>query len=342
MARRIVSYEVSDLTMTQGKHSESQRPLVDEHVRISVVVPVYNEEEVIVQTYSRLKDVMETLGDTYELLFVNDGSRDQTATILRGICRADDRVKLINFSRNFGHQLAITAGMDHAAGDAVVVIDGDLQDPPELIPVMVEKWQQGYQVVYAKRMERKGETRFKKWSASIFYRVLHRLTDVEIPVDTGDFRLIDRKVCDVLSSMKEQHRFIRGMVSWSGFRQIAVEYSRDSRQAGKTKYSMKKMLRLSLDGITSFSHVPMKLAGYLGLVSFLAGMVYLLAVLIVQHAASSVDILTFVALVLGGVILICMGVLGEYIGRIYDEVMDRPLYLIDSREGFMKRGANCD
>ncbi|MFB5190719.1 glycosyltransferase family 2 protein [Alicyclobacillus fastidiosus] len=341
MARRIVSYEFGEQA-TEGERSDLQRPLVDEQVRISVVVPVYNEEEVIVQTYSRLKDVMEAMGGTYELLFVNDGSRDQTATILRGICRADERVRLINFSRNFGHQLAITAGMDHALGDAVVVIDGDLQDPPELIPTMVEKWQQGYQVVYAKRMERKGETRFKKWSASAFYRVLHRLTDVEIPVDTGDFRLIDRKVCDVLASMKERHRFIRGMVSWSGFRQIAVEYSRDSRHAGKTKYSMKKMLKLSLDAITSFSHVPIKLAGYLGLVSLFAGVVYLLVVLIAQHRATSVDILTFVALVLGGVILACMGVLGEYIGRIYDEVKDRPLYLIDSQEGLMSRRANCE
>ncbi|MFD1677917.1 glycosyltransferase family 2 protein [Alicyclobacillus fodiniaquatilis] len=328
--------------MTVVKETGTQLPLADGHVRISVVIPVYNEEEVIRKTYTRLKRVMETVHDSYELLFVNDGSRDNTAALIREICLEDETVKLLNFSRNFGHQLAITAGMEHAVGDAVVVIDGDLQDPPELIPAMVEKWQQGFQVVYAKRLQRKGETLFKKWTASIFYRLLRRLTDVEIPVDTGDFRLIDRKVCDVLTFMKEKHRFIRGMVSWAGFRQTSVEYARDSRQAGVTKYSMKKMIRLSLDAVTSFSHVPIKLAGYLGVISFLASLVYLLMVLIFNHAVSSVDALTFIALILGGIILVCMGALGEYVGRIYDEVKDRPLYLVDSHEGFGRTEANHD
>ncbi|WAH39311.1 glycosyltransferase family 2 protein [Alicyclobacillus dauci] len=314
----------------------------DEHVQISVVVPVYNEQEIIGETYLRLSNVMESAHYTYELLFVNDGSRDRTGSHLHEICVNDQHVKVINFSRNFGHQIAITAGMEHAVGDAVVVIDGDLQDPPELIPVMVEKWQQGYQVVYAKRLQRQGETLFKKWTAAIFYRVLRRLTDVEIPVDTGDFRLIDRKVCDALTIMEEKHRFIRGMVSWSGFRQTAVEYVRDSRQAGETKYSMKKMLTLSLDAITSFSHVPIKLAGYLGVVSFFAGLVYLVMVIVLDHTLSSVDFLTFIAFILGGWILACMGVLGEYVGRIYDEVKDRPLYLVASREGFVTTEVNHD
>jgi glycosyltransferase involved in cell wall biosynthesis len=214
---------------------------------------MYNEQEVIEVTYRRLKAVLDTLGETYEIVFVNDGSRDKTSEIVRGMCASDQKVKLVEFSRNFGHQIAVTAGMDHSSGRSVVLIDADLQDPPELIIDMVALWREGYDVVYGKRIERKGESWFKKMTASMFYRLLRSMTSVNIPVDTGDFRLMDRKVCDALSSMREQSRFIRGMVSWAGFKQTSVDYVRDERFAGETKYPLRKMLKLSLDAMTSFS-----------------------------------------------------------------------------------------
>ncbi|MFD1674878.1 glycosyltransferase family 2 protein [Alicyclobacillus fodiniaquatilis] len=341
-AGQSVSDDVFARTITQSTTNQVHAFAADVPVQLSIVVPVYNEEEIIEETYLRIKNVMESTNESYELLFVNDGSRDGTAIRLHQICVKDQHVKIINFSRNFGHQFAISAGMEHATGDAVVVMDGDLQDPPELIITMMEKWRQGYQVVYAKRLQRKGETMFKKWTASVFYRVLHRITDVEIPVDTGDFRLVDRKVCDVLNLMEEKHRFIRGMVSWAGFRQTAVEYVRDSRQAGQTKYSAKKMLKLSMDAITSFSHFPVKLAAYIGALSLFAGLVYLFSILILYRTISSVELLTFVVFILCGCILACMGVLGGYVRRIYDEVKGRPLYLIDSLEGFITPQVNHD
>lgn len=249
------------------------------HVRYSIVIPVYNEEAVIHETYRRLKSVMNSTKEAYELLFVNDGSRDQTAAILKGYSDGDDSVKLIDFSRNFGHQIAITAGMDYARGEAIVVIDADLQDPPELILEMIEKWKEGYDVVYAKRVQRKGETFFKKQTASLFYRILRASTDVDIPVDTGDFRLIDRRVCEEMKGIQEKNRFVRGLVSWVGFKQTAVEYVRDERLAGETKYPLKKMLKLSLDGLTTFSYKPLKLATYTGSLLSLAGFIYMFIVL---------------------------------------------------------------
>jgi dolichol-phosphate mannosyltransferase len=308
---------------------------MNESIRYSIIIPVFNEEAVIHETYRRLTGVMREIGEPYELLFVNDGSRDRTAEIIEGFAELDDCVKLLDFSRNFGHQIAITAGMDYARGDAIVIIDADLQDPPELIPQMIAKWKEGYEVVYAKRLKRKGETLFKKWTATVFYRTLRALTEVDIPVDTGDFRLIDRKVCDAMRSVREKNRFVRGLVSWVGFRQTAIEYVREERFAGETKYPLKKMLRFSMDGITSFSYKPLKLATYLGFVISFASFIYLvisvgLKIFTVSTVAGWTSLVASV-LLLNGVILIILGILGEYIGRIYDETKNRPLYILRNR-----------
>lgn len=311
-------------------------------VTYSIVVPVFNEEEVIEVTYGRLKKVMDTTGRSYELLFVNDGSADNTAQILSQICQKDTNVKLINFSRNFGHQIAISAGMDNALGQAIVVIDADLQDPPEVILQMIEKWQEGYEVVYAKRKERRGETLFKKWTAAMFYRLLRSLTDVDIPVDSGDFRLIDRKVCNAMKNIKEKNRFVRGLVSWVGFRQTAVEYVREERFAGETKYPLHKMIKLSMDAMTSFSHKPLKLAVYLGFsFSFLSFLYLLFAIcerLFTPNTVPGWTAIMATSLFFNGIILIILGIIGEYIGRIYDETKDRPLYIIASKAGFSREG----
>lgn len=312
-------------------------------VRYSIVVPVFNEEAVIAATYRRLKQVMEQTGESYELLFVNDGSRDDTAVILRGFSQWDETVKLINFSRNFGHQIAITAGMDYAAGDAVVVIDADLQDPPELILDMIAKWKEGYDVVYAKRAKRMGETFFKKQTAHLFYRILRASTDIMIPVDTGDFRLMDRKVCEEMKRIPEKNRFVRGLVSWVGFRQTAIEYVRDERLAGETKYPLKKMLKLCLDGITSFSFKPLKLASYLGGTLSLSGLLYLAVFLYLKlftdASVAAWHTLAITQLFFSGFILIMLGILGEYIGRIYDETRGRPLYIVRDCYGVQKHEA---
>lgn len=309
-----------------------------EQTFLSVVVPMYNEEEVIEVTYRRLKDVLERLGETYEIVFVNDGSRDKTSAIVRRICAEDDTVKLVDFSRNFGHQIAVTAGMDHAAGRCVVLIDADLQDPPELIADMVARWREGYDVVYGQRVERKGESWFKKVTAAMFYRLLRSMTSVNIPVDTGDFRLMDRKVCDALTDMRERSRFIRGMVSWAGFRQTAVEYVREERFAGETKYPLRKMIRLSLDAITSFSTKPLKIAGILGFILSAVGFVYMFFVLY-QHfftdsTAPGWTSLIAISLLFHGITLLLLGVLGEYIGRTYEEAKRRPLYLVSDKVNF--------
>lgn len=308
--------------------------------KISVVIPLYNEAAVMEQTYQRLKNVMEQLALDYELLFVNDGSKDKTLAIVQAISFADPHVKCLAFSRNFGHQVAITAGTDYASGDAVIIIDADLQDPPELIPEMVHKWQEGYDVVYAQRSKRDGETLFKKWSAKMFYRTLHKLTDVEIPVDTGDFRLMDRKVYTELKKLNEKNPFVRGLVSWLGFKQIAVAYERDARAAGETKYPLKKMLKLSIDGITSFSHQPLKLASYAGVVLSGAGFIYMLIVLFqalfTSTTVSGWSSMIVIQLLFSGFVLVILGMIGEYIGRIYDEVKDRPLYIVAEQYGFEK------
>jgi glycosyltransferase involved in cell wall biosynthesis len=235
-----------------------------DNILCSVIVPMYNEEEVIPETYRRLTKVMEGFGESYEIIFINDGSRDNTKAMLSELCKTDKRVKMIDFARNFGHQIAITAGMDYAAGECMVIIDGDLQDPPELIPEMIKIWRSGYDVVYGKRKARQGETFFKKFTAKAFYRILGKLTDIDIPVDTGDFRLIDRRVCEALKQLPERNRYVRGLMSWVGFKQTAIEFERSERFAGETKYPLKKMLKLAMDGIMSFSYKPLKIASYLG------------------------------------------------------------------------------
>ncbi|HOB19340.1 MAG TPA: glycosyltransferase family 2 protein [Candidatus Atribacteria bacterium] len=304
----------------------------------SVVVPMYNEEEVIAETYKRLKKVMDGTGETYELIFVNDGSRDRSAEIIRDLAKDDRNIRLIDFSRNFGHQIAVTAGLDYAAGQAVVIIDADLQDPPEVIPEMMKKWREGYHVVYGKRLKRQGETAFKKATAYMFYRVLAMLTNDSIPKDTGDFRLIDRKVCDAMKRLTEKNRFLRGMISWVGFNQTAVEYVRDERFAGETKYPLKKMLKFAADGIFSFTYKPLKLASYLGFILSISGFLYLLYVLyqrFIAHATVSGWASTIaVNIVFNGITLIILGIIGEYVGRIYEEAKDRPLYLVKETIGF--------
>ncbi|AHI55431.1 glycosyltransferase family 2 protein [Listeria ivanovii] len=306
----------------------------------SCIVPVFNEEEVLVKTYQRLTDVMQSLDGTYEIIFVNDGSKDLTRSILQKLSTEDNCVKALHFSRNFGHQIAITAGANYASGKAVIVIDADLQDPPELIVQMVKKWKEGYQVVYAKRLKRKGESFFKKQSASLFYRILSKLTDINIPVDTGDFRLMDAQVCRELASLHEKNPFVRGQVSWLGFKQTAIHYERDERAAGETKYPLKKMIKLSIDGITSFSYRPLKLASYLGVLTAFIGFVYLIIVLFQRFFTDTTltgwTSIIILQLVFGGTILFILGLIGEYIGRIYDEVKDRPLYIVEEENGFSK------
>ncbi|MGE6630193.1 glycosyltransferase family 2 protein [Bacillus sp. NPDC077027] len=303
----------------------------------SIVVPVYNEELVIHESYQRLKTVMDSTGEAYELLFVNDGSKDRTSEMIKGYCQQDPSVKLIDFSRNFGHQIAITAGMDYARGNAVIVIDADLQDPPELILEMIEKWKEGFEVVYAVRTHRKGETFFKKQTAAMFYRVLRKMTEVDIPIDTGDFRLIDRKVCNEMRKIQEKNPFVRGLVSWIGFKQTAVEYVRDERLAGETKYPLKKMLKLSMDGLTSFSYKPLKLASFAGIILSAIGFVSMFIVLYLKLFTDSTitgwSSLIVIQLFFSGIILFMLGMIGEYIGRIYDEAKDRPLYIVRDSYG---------
>ncbi|GGA45433.1 glycosyltransferase family 2 protein [Paenibacillus physcomitrellae] len=309
-------------------------------IRYSVIIPMYNEEEVIGETYRRIKKVMSETGEHYELIFVNDGSKDRSAAIIKDYSLWDNTVKLLDFSRNFGHQIAITAGMDYACGDAVVIIDADLQDPPELIHTMIARWKEGYEVVYAQRIKRKGETWFKKWSAGAFYRLLRAASDTPIPVDTGDFRLMDRKVVNELKKLPENNRFVRGLVSWVGFRQIAVEFERDERLAGETKYPLKRMLKLSLDGITSFSTKPLKIAGYAGILLSAVGFVYLLYVIYCALFTASTTkgwaSIISLMLIFDGFILIMLGVLGEYVGRIYEEIKGRPLYIVRETFGLEK------
>ncbi len=307
-------------------------------VDISLVVPVFNEDEVIAKTHDRLIKVIDSLELSFELIYVNDGSRDATASIIRSFCSSDKRVKMISFSRNFGHQTAITAGMDHAAGAAIIIIDADLQDPPELIPKMLDLWQQGYQVVYGRRISRRGETWFKRTTAKFYYRTLKRLTDVSIPVDVGDFRLIDACVRDALLKVPEHNRYVRGLISWLGYKQTFVDYVRDPRQAGNSKYPLSKMLRLAADGITSFSYKPLKLGISIGLLLSAFSLVLAFAVFISRlfdlvwmepgYASMMCVILFFF-----GVVLIILGIMGEYIARIFEEVKDRPLYIICDKEG---------
>jgi dolichol-phosphate mannosyltransferase len=316
--------------------SELDRPT------FSVVAPVYNEEALVAEFCRRTVAVLASLGEPFEIVLVNDGSRDRSPSIMRELHQADPRIKVLNFSKNFGHQLAITAGIDYARGDAVVVIDSDLQDPPEVIPDLIAKWREGYQVVYATRAERVGETWFKRTTASLFYRTIVKITNVDIPVDTGDFRLMDRKVVTALTSMREHHRFMRGLSVWVGFKQTGVPYRRDARKAGETKYPLRKMLRFALDGITSFSYLPLQLATYTGFVIAAIAFLFLIAVVVLRLAMPNAQDPAFFGqastlvsvLFLGGVQLIFLGIIGEYLGRIYDEVKRRPLYIVSEAMGF--------
>jgi dolichol-phosphate mannosyltransferase len=313
----------------------------DRHL-LSMIVPCYNEEEVIGETINRLHAFCADLSDfDVELIFVDDGSRDRTRALLRQQAATDSRIKVIGFSRNFGHQIAVTAGIDAANGDAVVLIDADLQDPPEVIHQMIAKWREGYDVVYGTRTERVGESVFKLAAAHGFYRLLNWLSDVPIPLDTGDFRLMGRNVVDVLRVMPERERFVRGMVSWIGFRQVAVPYRRDVRFAGESKYPLWKMVRFATDGILSFSTKPLQVSIGLGIFSaFLALLGMLYAILIRLFTDNWVEgwaALMVAVLFIGGIQLISVGVLGEYVGRIYGEIKKRPLYIVSEYCGFDKQ-----
>ena len=304
----------------------------------SIVVPLYNEEEVITECHRQLSEAMADCDGEYELIYVNDGSRDKTMAMAREIAVNDGHVKIISFSRNFGHQTAITAGMDKASGKAVVVIDADLQDPPRVILEMIAKWKEGYEVVYGKRTKRKGETVFKKATAKIFYRTLNSMTDVDIPADAGDFRLLDRKVIEALKTLPERSRYVRGLVSWVGYRQTAVEYVREERFAGETKYPLRKMLKFAADALTSFSQKPLKISMALGfLFSFASIVLFIVEILnaIFKYNVPVGTLSLFALLLLtNGIVLIMLGIIGQYIGRIYDEAKARPLYIIGETVGF--------
>ncbi len=307
-------------------------------IRYSIVVPCYNEEGSLPELYRRITEVMSQTEESWELVLVNDGSADRTAEMMRELHAANPQVHIVDFARNFGHQIAVTAGMDYAQGEAVILIDADLQDPPELIWDMIKKWKEGYKVVYAIRAERKGETWFKIWTAKIFYRVIYSITDISIPLDTGDFRLMDRKVVDTMKQMPERHRFIRGMTSWVGFKQTGVEYVREERFAGETHYPFRRMLRFAITAITGFSHMPLQLATYLGFfiatISTLSTPIVIIGRLSGSHSFEGQATTLVMVLFLGGVQLISLGIIGEYLGRIYDEVKGRPMYVVNEAIGF--------
>jgi glycosyltransferase involved in cell wall biosynthesis len=314
----------------------------DRSTLLSVIVPCMNEEEVLRQTHQHLIGVLQKSPLNFEIIYVDDGSSDSTLDVLRELQTGDERIRVIRFSRNFGHQVAITAGLEHASGDAVVIIDADLQDPPEVIVEFLEKWLDGYDVVYGVRMERDGESAFKQGSAKVFYRFFSHMSDTQMPLDTGDFRLLDRGVVDALISMPERDRFVRGMVSWLGFSQIAVPYHRASRAAGTTKFSLFKMIRFALDGIFSFSVLPLRLATWTGFAASGVAIAGIVAVLLerffqVPGLVKGWSSAVIGELFIGGVQLVCLGIIGEYVGRIYGESKRRPLYVVRQRMGFEAR-----
>lgn len=300
---------------------------------ISVIIPIYNEQDIIQELYNRLQKTVSQISENYELIFVNDGSKDNSLLELLKLAEQDSRVFYINFSRNFGHQIAVTAGLDASQGKAVVIIDGDLQDPPELITDMFEKYKEGYDVVYAKRKDRKGESIFKKLTAKLFYRVLKQITSIDIPLDTGDFRLIDQKVVHYLNQMPEQNKFLRGQIAWLGFKQTQVLFDRDKRKYGKTGYTLNKMIHFAMDGITAFSDKPLQLVTKLGFViSFISFVIILYAIYshyVLHQTITGWTSLIISSMFIGGVQLISIGVIGEYISRINKNVLKRPLYIIE-------------
>ncbi|MES2496335.1 MAG: glycosyltransferase family 2 protein [Pseudomonadota bacterium] len=326
-----------EISVGEGEHRSGGRRL------LSLVIPCYNEEEVIGETIRRLATFCADADDLdVEMIFVDDGSSDATRTLLKAAAYDDRRIKIIGFSRNFGHQIAVTAGVDAARGDAVVLIDADLQDPPEVIHQMVERWRAGFDVVYGIRATRQGETAFKLATARSFYRLLNRLSDIPIPLDTGDFRLMSRKVVDTLCAMPERDRFVRGMVSWVGFKQTELPYERGRRVAGTSKYPLRKMLRFATDGILSFSTKPLQMSVLIGMLAAalaLSGIVYALAMrLFTNNWVEGWTALMIAVLFLGGVQLLSVGILGEYVGRIYNETKRRPLYVVEEYAGFQDRG----
>lgn len=304
---------------------------------LSVVVPIYNEEKIIDELHARLTPVLEGIGGLgFEVVLVDDGSSDASWPLMQQLSGRDPRYRSVKLSRNFGHQVAITAGLDHARGDAVVVIDADLQDPPEVIPEMVAKWREGFDVVYGVRESRDGESFLKLWTAGLFYRLLRRFTNVDIPVDVGDFRLLSHRAAAQLRELKEKDRFVRGLVSWMGFNQTGVTYHREARFAGETKYPYSKMIKFALDGITSFSSVPLKLASWLGYATSVLAFLYMLSVFVQKALGYTVPgfaTIMVAMLFVGGVQLICLGIIGEYIGRIFNEIKPRPIYIIDTVVG---------
>ena len=305
--------------------------------KVSVVIPMYYEEKVVDECYKRVKEVLDNLKDyEYEIIFINDGSKDKTLEILEEIAKKDEKVKVISFSRNFGHQASVTAGLKEVTGDVVVIIDADLQDPPELIPEMLKLWKEGNEVVYGKRKARSGESIFKLMTAKMFYKTLNALSDVEIPKDTGDFRLVDRKVVNQMNSLPEHNKFLRGLWSWLGFKQYAFDYERKERFAGETKYPLKKMIKLASDGIISFSSKPIKLVGALGLISILISIIlfiYAIIAYIFKFEGLSAGWTSIIVAVsfFSGVQLLSLWIISEYIGRIYDESKGRPQYVIDKK-----------
>ena len=307
-------------------------------IRYSIVAPCWNEEGNLRELYRRVQEVMDQSGASWELVLVNDGSTDGTLELMKKLHLADPRVHYVDFARNFGHQIAVTAGMDYAQGDAVILMDADLQDPPELVLEMIDKWQAGYKVVFAVRSGRQGESWFKLVTAKLFYRLIYRITDIEIPLDTGDYRLMDRQVVDQMKHMKEHHRFVRGMTSWVGFQQTGVYYIREERFSGETKYPVRRMVRFAITAITGFSFFPLQLATFFGFIIALLSAMFILVVIAArlsgnQAFAGQATTLVMV-LFLGGVQLISLGIIGEYLGRIYDEVRGRPLYVVNEAVGF--------
>ena len=303
-----------------------------ERPTFTIIAPIFNELENIPELYPRIREVMDQTNEPWELILVDDGSTDGSTEVIRKLAENDKRVRPIIFARNFGHQIAVTAGIDYSRGDAVIIIDADLQDPPEVILKLIKNWREGYEVVYAVREEREGESWFKKLTASIFYRLIHAVTNVNIPLDTGDFRLLDKKVVDIMKTMRERHRFLRGMSAWVGFKQIGVKYKRKPRYAGISKYPLSKMIQFALNAITSFSYFPLQLATYIGFIA--AGLSVLAIPIIAILRLTTGTVLMgqattlIMVLFLGGVQLISLGIIGEYIGRIYDEAKGRPLYTV--------------
>lgn len=307
-------------------------------VDLSVVIPVYNEEEVLEELFKRLNKTLNSLRVNYEVIFIDDGSRDKSLEIITDFNQKDSRYKYISFSRNFGHQIAISAGIDFAEGKAVVIMDADLQDPPELIPEMLAKWKKGAEVVYAKRKAREKGYFLKSLTAKYFYRFINKLSPMKIPEDTGDFRLMDRKAVLALRELRETSRYMRGLSVWIGFKQDNVLFEREERYGGKTHYPLSRMVKFAMDGITSFSIVPLRLATYLGLIcaflGFLGGLLAIIAKFVPGYTFTGWATIVVAIFFLGGVQLIILGVIGEYIGRIYTETQNRPLYIIDKKKGF--------